>query len=218
MRKILIFAGPSAVGKTTLAKLIADRTGEFSLARSATTRAPRRDGNDGEYVYYSKEEFEAIVKNGGMLEYTEYAGELYGTSSEEIDAIIASGKTPLLILDLAGVKSVKASDYPSFSVYLYEDPNVLEERLYERYIGKAPSVEGLERFVLRKERNFDELSNIDGVKDRFDLFVRNLELDAAASGVLSAFNSGASIDNTAALSEIAELVAKKLEKLNNNQR
>ena len=70
MRKILILAGPSAVGKTTVMKEILSRSDEFEFIRSATTRAPRGDGHDSEYIYLTEIEFKKRIADGEMLEYT----------------------------------------------------------------------------------------------------------------------------------------------------
>ena len=87
MNKILILAGPSAVGKTTVADYILKSYPSFSLVRSATTRAKRGDGHDAEYIYLSREEFNARLLSGKMLEHTEYANEMYGTPASEIERI-----------------------------------------------------------------------------------------------------------------------------------
>ena len=72
MRKILIIAGPSAVGKTTIVHEIMKKGNiPFELVRSATTRPMRGDGFDSEYIYVSREEFSMLVECGGVLEYTE---------------------------------------------------------------------------------------------------------------------------------------------------
>ena len=100
MNRILVLAGPSAVGKTTVMKEILSHSSRFEFMRSATTRAPRSDGNDSEYVYLSKEEFKAQIVSGEMLEYTEFGGNFYGTPISELKRASALGKTPLLILDI----------------------------------------------------------------------------------------------------------------------
>ena len=108
MKKILVIAGPSAVGKTTVMNEILRQNAGFEYIRSATTRAPRGDVFDLEYIYLSKEEFLERIENGGVLEYTEYGGNFYGTPKSEIERIFSVGKTPVLILDLNGVKSLKS--------------------------------------------------------------------------------------------------------------
>ena len=89
MDSILVLVGPSAVGKTTVMTRILELYGnEFSPIRSATTRAPRGDSFDGEYIYLSREEFLSSVSRGELLEYMEYGGNLYGTPKSEVEILI----------------------------------------------------------------------------------------------------------------------------------
>ena len=95
--KLLVVAGPSGGGKTAVTNLIAQRDPRFTFLRSATTRAKRGDGNDGEYIYLSRDEFLSLEKSGGFVESTEYNGELYGTTVEEVKRAAAEEKIPLLV-------------------------------------------------------------------------------------------------------------------------
>ena len=95
INKILVIVGPSGVGKTTVADKILSSKAEFSFVRSATTRLPRGDGKDSEYLYVSREEFARRVENGEMLEYMEYGDNLYGTPRSEIDRVFSEGRIPL---------------------------------------------------------------------------------------------------------------------------
>ena len=94
-RRILVLAGPSAVGKTSIAEDILSKSGEYVFIRSATTRKPRNDAYRDEYVYMSKEEFLKISQSGGFLEFMEYSSEFYGTPRGEIDSAFEKGKIPL---------------------------------------------------------------------------------------------------------------------------
>ena len=87
-RSILILVGPSAVGKTTVANELVRSYGYFSFIRSLTTRPPRGDGNDDEYLYTTREGFLREIECGGVLEHTEYDGTLYGTPRSEIESNI----------------------------------------------------------------------------------------------------------------------------------
>ena len=71
MNAILVIVGPSGVGKTTVANRVVERDPSFEFVRSATTRAPRGDGNDSEYIYLTREEVLGRVESGKMLEYME---------------------------------------------------------------------------------------------------------------------------------------------------
>ena len=191
MKKLLVIAGPSAVGKTTVSDEIIRQNGKFTLSRSATTRAPRGDEHDSEYVYMTRSEFASSIASGDMLEHTEYSGELYGTPRSEIDRILGAGGIPMLILDLAGVASLRASSLSAdcLFVYLYDELNTLEERLYARYMT-PPSIEGLTKFVARKEQNIADYLGFDKHADLFDVLVSNAgEVAVTASSILAAMES-----------------------------
>ena len=190
MKKLIALAGPSAVGKTTLASYMREGGMPVELVRSATTRAPRADGNDAEYIYLDREAFIAARESGGMLESTEYEGNLYGTPRDEIERIFDEGKIPLLILDLEGIKSIGESAYDSLRVYLFDSIATLEERLYARYLGKDPSAEGIVQFAKRKNRNLFELANIERSALLVDVIVSNASLEDAFKKIAHAYECG----------------------------
>lgn len=209
MRKLLVVAGPSAVGKTTVSDEIIRQNPKITLSRSATTRAPRGDEHDSEYVYMTREEFASAIASGDILEHTEYSGELYGTPRSEIERILGEGGTPLLILDLAGVASLRASSLSddALFVYLYDELNTLEERLYARYMT-PPSIEGLTKFVARKEQNISDYLGFDKHADLFDVLVSNAgEVADAAAKILAAMKeipADEKSDTVAAIRKMAE--------------
>ena len=178
----LAIAGPSGVGKSTVAERLMADDNSFALSISATTRERRSDG-ESDYIHMDRESFEALIEKGDMLEYTEYNGNLYGTPRQQIEKIAASGKNPLLILDLNGIKSLKTKDIgvKVVSVYIYEDINVIEQRLYDRYLRDEPTAEKLSSFVKRKNQNISDYVNLAQYAEYFDFFLKNEELDKAVS-------------------------------------
>ena len=189
MNAIIVIAGPSAVGKTTVMEKIISENSVFEYVRSATTRAPRGDGKDSEYIYLSKSDFRKRIARGEILEHTDYGGNLYGTPAEEIERILSSGKTPILILDINGVKSLKSKtrSFDVFSVYIWEDLKVLENRLYERmFSDKSDLAE--ETFKKRKEVNIRDYSDVVEFAPFFDAFIENTEVENTAKGILREFS------------------------------
>ena len=178
----LAIAGPSGVGKSTVAERLMSDDKSFALSISATTRERRSDG-ESDYIHMDRESFEALIEKGDMLEYTEYNGNLYGTPRQQIEKIAASGKNPLLILDLNGIKSLKTKDIgvKVVSVYIYEDINVIEQRLYDRYLKDEPTAEKLSSFVKRKNQNISDYVNLAQYAEYFDFLLKNEELDKAVS-------------------------------------
>ncbi len=187
----LMIAGPSAVGKTTVAsELLRLRPDVFSLARSATTRAPRGDGHDDEYIYLTVGEFLRRCEAGEMLEYTEFGGNYYGTPLSEINAIRSGGRIPLLILDINGISAIKSSENGSdcYAVYLTEDIEVLDKRLYERAEADGLTEKALATYERRRMQNRRDLADIGKKTDIFDRVAVNRDVGECARLILSALN------------------------------
>ena len=190
MKRLLIIAGPSAVGKTTVAKDILDRGVGFELSRSATTRAPRGDGHDQEYIYLSENEFRQKINDGDMLEYTEYGGNIYGTPASEIERIYGEGKIPLLVLDINGVVSLKNNTrgLDPFAAYITADMEILDKRLYERAEREGFSEKAMATYERRKAQNRIDLQRVLSLSSVFDRRVENTEVSLCADQIIDAFN------------------------------
>lgn len=186
MNNILVLAGPSAVGKTTVMRELMELDGGFAFIRSATTRTPRGDGNDSEYLYISRAEFLSRIESGDMLEYTEYGCNLYGTPRAEIDAAFSQGKIPLLILDINGVVALKEQKLPFgvVSFYVFDSLKTLDERLFLRY---KDTPLGEEKRSTRALQNRIDYENIHKFVPYFDAFVRNRDKSLTARDILAEF-------------------------------
>lgn len=183
-KRILIIAGPSAVGKTTLATALFEADPRFEFVRSVTTRAPRGDSFDDEYIYVTHEEFLHLIETSGVLEHTEYAGNLYGTPRSEIDRITAEGRIPLLVLDVNGVRSlsINKGDIKPCGVYVYDELDTLKDRLINRYCGDES------RAASRIRQNSVDFAHFSEYYEYFYGFVRNGEtVDIGAERVAQSF-------------------------------
>ena len=190
-KAVLVIAGASGVGKTSIASEILSGNDSFGFVRSLTTRAKRGDGHDDEYIYLTVDEFRARISTGGMLEYTEYGGNLYGTPASEIERIFSEGKTPLMILDINGavtLKSVKRDFYP-FAVYVTSDIETLDKRLYERAENDGFSEKAMAVYERRKAQNRSDLVFVNDNPSIFDLVIENVEVSATAEGIALAFKT-----------------------------
>ena len=214
MKKLLVLAGPSAVGKTTISDEIMRQNDKFTLSRSATTRAPRGDGHDDEYVYLTRDEFLAAIESGDILEHTEYSGDLYGTPKSEILRAEREGKYALFILDLAGVASLRESEFAddTLFVYIYDTLNTLEERLYARYMN-PPTVDGLTRFAKRKEQNIADYLGFDKHAPLFDLMISNATtVSETAANIIAAMSETPAFDKAALVAEFYAMADEKIPK------
>ena len=127
-------SGPSGAGKGTLIEGILPRFPHVEVAVSATTRPIRPGEVDGrDYHFLTPGEFEARVVAGAFLEHVTYAGNRYGTLRSEVDRIIAGGRWPLVEIELAGARAVRANVPGAVAVFI-APPSLseLERRLEER--------------------------------------------------------------------------------------
>ena len=190
MKNILIIAGPSAVGKTTVAHRMLELDSRFEFVRSVTTRPRRADQFDNEYIYISEEEFCHLIDTAGVLEHTKYAGSFYGTPRSEIDRINSEGKIPLLILDINGVESLSKNkgDISPCGVYVYDDIDIMEKRLRERYADDWENPETQRRYNSRSRQNKIDYSTLSLHEPYFYAFTRNCSsVDSCAEKISAIF-------------------------------
>lgn len=104
--KVYCLVAPSASGKTAIAKELA-KNPLYQIPRSTTTRARRAGEPENAYNFVSEEEFSKLYKDGHFLETTIYAGNRYGTTKDEIDSILNSGKNAVFPIDISGANALK---------------------------------------------------------------------------------------------------------------
>ena len=175
--KLVVLAGPTAVGKGTVSRYIREHYPSVSLSISATTRAPRPGEVDGEHYYFvSDEQFDDMIARGEFLEWaTVHNASRYGTPRPPIDAALADGKSVLLEIDLQGARSVRREMPEALLVFLL--PPSWDE-LVRRLVGRG--TEGALEQARRLETAKVELR----AQDEFDVKVVNREVGQAASEVV----------------------------------
>jgi guanylate kinase len=125
-RYLLVVSGPSGIGKDTVVKNLMDRHAGIELSVSATTRPPRGYEVDGEhYFFLPRRAFLRRVENGEFVEYTNYAGNYYGTLKSEVAKRITQGVTCVLVIEVNGSAAVKAM-YPECTTVFVVAPGMAE--------------------------------------------------------------------------------------------
>ena len=124
---LIAVSGFSGAGKGTLMrKLIEDHPERYALSVSATSRKPREGEIEGvHYFFRTKEEFEELIKNDGLIEYNCYVDNYYGTPRKFVEEKLEEGKDVLLEIDVNGAAQVKKK-YPDTVMIFITAPSIKE--------------------------------------------------------------------------------------------
>ncbi len=173
---LVVVSGPSGCGKDTVVKELMRIRPDISLSISCTSR-PKRDYEvHGEHYYFiTREEFEQRVSAGKMLEYTEYAGNYYGTPLTEIEEKLSRKETVILVIEVEGARRVKDMFPDSLLVFIV--PPSLEELERRLKLRNTESVQEREKRLEIARRELRYLAEYDHVLENDEVSVCAAELD-----------------------------------------
>ena len=105
----MVLAGPTAVGKGTVAAYVRKNFPNVWLSVSMTTRKPRPREIDGRHYHFvDDEQFDRMREAGDFLEWAVVHGRArYGTPREPVLEALAAGRKALLEIDLQGARQVR---------------------------------------------------------------------------------------------------------------
>jgi len=175
--RLLVLAGPTAVGKGTVSTYIRDHYPQVALSVSATTRKPRPGEVHGEHYFFVDDaEFDRMIAAGELLEYaTVHNAYRYGTPRGPVQEALEAGRTVLLEIDLQGARQVRAAE-PSATLVFLLPPSW--DELVHRLVGRGTEDEEERARRLRTARV--ELA----AQNEFDFFVVNDDVAEAARQVV----------------------------------
>ena len=171
--RLIVFTGPSGVGKGTLLRSLLTRRPDFMLSVSATTRAPRPGEIDGQdYYFLSREAFRQLIDQNALLEWAEFAGNCYGTPKAPVLEHIQQGDSVILEIELMGARQVRESFPNALQVFILP-PSIeaLEQRLRKRGQDEEPAIS---RRLARAQVEIEAASE-------FDIQIINDELASAVT-------------------------------------
>jgi len=176
--RLVVLAGPTAVGKGSVAADVRARHPEVWISVSATTRPPRPGEVDGvHYWFVSDAEFDRMIGAGELLEWAVvHQAARYGTPRRAVETMLAAGRPALLEIDLQGARQVRESMPEALFVFL--KPPSWEE-LVRRLTGRG--TETAEEQTRRLETALEELA----AEEEFDVTIVNHEVHAAAEELVA---------------------------------
>lgn len=169
---LVVFSGPSGAGKGTILQRYFEDDPPAVLSVSATTRPPRPGEVDGvHYHFISREEFEQLIANDGVLEYNIYNGNYYGSPRGPIEEELKKGHDVILEIETNGAGHIRRMFPSALSIFVV--PPSFEE-LKKRLIGRG--TESPEEISARLEKGRAEIE----MALDYDYIVVNDEVETAA--------------------------------------
>jgi guanylate kinase len=173
---MLVLSSPSGAGKTTLSRKLLEADPAVELSVSVTTRKQRPGEVDGQdYHFIDAARFDAMLKQGELLESAQVFGHRYGTPRAPVAAALARGRDVLFDIDWQGTQQLRekaAGDLVSIFVLPPSIPD-LERRL------RARAQDSDEVIHARMARAADEMSHW----AEYDYVVINIDIERAFSDV-----------------------------------
>lgn len=177
--RLIIFSGPSGVGKDTLLEAWRSRDPRVQRVVAYTTRSPRSGEVDGvDYHFVSPDRFQALAADGAFLEYKEVHENFYATPLRDMELLLAEGKLAVLKIDVQGALDAMRLRPDAATVFVL--PPSFEE--LERRI-RSRGTDSPETILKRLANARGELA----LADRYAHPIVNDSLDRAVEELLNLF-------------------------------
>ena len=176
---LLILSSPSGAGKSTLARRLMEWDPSLRFSVSATTRAPRPGEVEGrEYYFKARDDFEAMVAAGEMLEHAEVFGNFYGSPKGPVEAAMAEGRDTIFDIDWQGGQQIRSSSLGRDVVSIFVLPPSMAE-LDRRLRSRAQDSD--EVIAGRMAKSRDEISHW----AEYDYVIVNHDIEQAFAELLT---------------------------------
>lgn len=131
--RILVLAGTSAAGKSTIASMLEKSIKGAKRIITCTTREPRPGEIDGkDYRFLKESDFLLRVSCGEFAEHAPVLRNLYGTLRQDIDGQTSLGEVAILVVDIQGAETI-SKNYPGAQIFFITAPlDQLLQRLDSR--------------------------------------------------------------------------------------
>jgi len=179
---LIVLAGPTAVGKGTVAACVREHHPDIWISVSATTRPPRPGEVDGvHYHFLSDEQFDAMIAADELLEWAVvHSAARYGTPRRPVEEQLAAGRPALLEIDLQGARQVR--ERMPDALFCFLAPPSWEE-LVRRLVGRGTEGEA------ERDRRLDTARVELAAEREFDVTIVNTDVREACEELVGLFSS-----------------------------
>ena len=131
---VVVLSGPSGAGKDSVLAAALRRDDRLARVVTAKTRAPRPGERDGVHqIFLSDQQFDDLLARDGFLEHATVYGHRSGVPRDQVERLLAEGKTVVLRTDVQGARTLRAKIPEALLIFLtVPDLDDLERRLRAR--------------------------------------------------------------------------------------
>jgi guanylate kinase len=173
---LFVISAPSGAGKTTLVRKVIAQVAGVTLSVSCTTRAPRPEEQEGvDYMFITRDEFEAMEREGKFVEWAQVHGDLYGTPRANVEKL-QHGEDLVLEIDTQGARKIREEFNDGVLIFIRPPSlEVLEGRLRLR---GGDAEEAIQARLHNAQKELDQMA-------WYDYIVVNDEIEEATKQLAS---------------------------------
>ncbi len=175
--QVIVISSPSGGGKGSIIEGLLKNDNKTRVLSVSTTSRNMRDNDipGVTYNFVTKEEFEKLIKENYFLEYTEYAGNYYGTPKGFIKEKLEKGIDVILEIEIEGASNIKKLIPEAIFIFIMPPSlKVLINRLKKRNTDSQEKI--IERFnIAYKEINEVSKYNYVVVNDNLEDAINKVE-------------------------------------------
>ena len=179
---MLVLSSPSGAGKTTLSRKLLGADPRVELSVSVTTRKQRSGEVDGrDYRFIDQVRFDAMARNGELLEWAEVFEHRYGTPRAPVEDALIHGRDMLFDIDWQGTQQLREKASRDLVSVFVLPPSIAD--LERRLRSRAQDPEEVIRARMAKAA--DEMSHW----AEYDYVVINTDIEHAFNELCSILKS-----------------------------
>ena len=139
---LVLLSGASGAGKDTVKQELIKRNKNVESLPSYTDRAPRNNDIPGvTYNFVTTQEFERMIEQGELYEYSKHHEHYYGTSKKLLNEKINNGTIIVKDIEVNGVENllkILKNDLEIVTIFLKVPKEELRKRLEAREDKQSP--------------------------------------------------------------------------------